>query len=225
MMNRGAKRFLALILSVMMVLSGMSVSATAESAGLGEIPEETTVLQSVGARARSGGEDSSSGYVVEFYYARRGTFYTIPGNDTVSLRTVMNAIGLSGIVDAARVSGTDGNSLAVSKTGGVYYVTMGQPFPGATLTLTINDTDHPIAVTGNRLFISSFAEMQTELDTESRIVLFSDVIAEPEEEALNIPAGRTVRLDLNGYRIDRGLDAYRGFQPAGRDRGNRGKRV
>ena len=144
---------------------------------------------------------SFSLYTVEFTYNK--LVYVMQGGATVALSEIMDKVGLSGEVTAVETSNAD--LLSASDESGSWMVTAHQAFSTeAWMKVTISGIVYEITVTDDQagaVQVTTWADLQAALNAGGDVVLAQDLTPEEEDEALSIPAGVTVGLDLNNHSL------------------------
>ena len=153
--------------------------------------------------------DGFSLYQVEFTY--NTLEYVLQGNESVLLSEILTAVGLSGTATAVEVSNPE--LFSASNESGEWMVTAHQAFDTEEwMKVVISGIEYRITVTDDNDDITTWAELQERINNAENgaaIILTQDLKAESTDGPLEIPASKTLTIDLKGFSIDRNLTSQK----------------
>ena len=159
-----------------------------------------TLLLALCLSAAACADGGSAGYTVRF--ARNEKEYVLPGDSSVPLNEILDALGLAGEVTDAR-SSAPALFCAGRDSGGVWTVRALAPFDSVeSLTVRIDGADCVVTVTDDYFDgkITSWDDLQLALQLGGEtITLDADITGGP------LVVAKTVTLDLNGHILSRGM--------------------
>lgn len=152
--------------------------------------------------------DGFSLYTVEFTY--NSLQYVLDGGEKILLATILESLGLSGEVETVEVSNEE--LFSATEEDGEWFITSHKAFnTDEWMKVTINGTEYEIKVTDDPTGVTSWDELQSEIDSAGNgatITLAGNIEARENNVRLLVrkdDASTTITIDLNGFTIDRKL--------------------